>query len=196
MDDQGQAAARPEPATAPREPAARPERTAGAVELPQPGDISQREKDDAMASYLMMFASWAVGLPLPLVNLVASVVYYAVNRKASKFVAFHSLQSLLSQVPVSLLNAGVVGWGIGLLVKGGAADGAAGGLWPFLGYVFFTAAANVLYLVFSIVALVHANKGRFYYLPFFGRLAFDRHYGAASAERSRPAWVNRPPEGV
>jgi hypothetical protein len=26
------------------------------IALPQPGDISQREKDDAMASYLMMFA--------------------------------------------------------------------------------------------------------------------------------------------
>jgi uncharacterized membrane protein len=162
------------------------------IPLPQPGDISQREKDDAMASYLMMFASWAVGLPLPLVNLIASVVYYAVNRKASKFVAFHSLQSLLSQVPVSLLNAGVVGWGIGLLVKGDAGDG----LWPFLGYVFFVVAVNILYLVFSIIALVQANKGRFYYMPFFGRISFDRHYGAAAVERERPTWVNRPPEGT
>jgi uncharacterized Tic20 family protein len=162
------------------------------IPLPQPGDISQREKDDAMASYLMMFASWAVGLPLPLVNLIASVVYYAVNRKASKFVAFHSLQSLLSQVPVSLLNAGIVGWGIGLLVKGDAATG----LWPFLGYVFFSVAINILYLVFSIISLVQANKGRFYYMPFFGRLSFDRHYGAAAIERERPSWVNRPPEGV
>ena len=168
------------------------EQAAPGIALPQPGDISQREKDDAMASYLMMFASWAVGLPLPLINLVASVIYYAVNRKGSKFVAFHSLQSLLSQVPVSLLNAGVVGWGIGLLVKGEAA----GSLWPFLGYVFFTAAVNILYIVLSIVALLAANKGRFYYLPFFGRIAFDRHYGPASAERERPSWVNRPPEGI
>jgi uncharacterized membrane protein len=168
------------------------EQAAPAVVLPQPGDITQREKDDAMASYLMMFASWAVGLPLPLLNLVASVVYYSVNRKGSKFVAFHALQSFLSQVPVSLLNAGAVGWGIGLLVKGNAA----GDLRPFIGYVFFAAAVNILYLVFSIVALVQANKGRFYYLPFFGRLSFDRHYGPASVERERPAWVNRPPEGI
>jgi uncharacterized membrane protein len=168
------------------------EQAASGIVLPQPAAISQREKDDAMASYLMMFASWAVGLPLPLVNLVASVVYYTVNRKSSKFVAFHALQSFLSQVPVSLLNAGIVGWGIGLLVKGDAA----GSLWPFLGYAFFAAAVNILYLAFSIVALRHANKGRFYYLPFFGRLAFDRHYGRSPAERDRPAWVNRPPEGI
>jgi uncharacterized membrane protein len=162
------------------------------VVLPQPGDISQREKDDAMASYLMMFASWAVGLPLPLVNLIASGVYYTVNRKTSKYVAFHALQSLLSQVPVSVLNAGAVGWLVGRLVAGSAA----GTWWPFLGYVFFTAAVNVAYLVYSIVALVHANKGRFFYLPFFGRLAFARHYGRSPAEREQPAWVNRPPEGM
>jgi uncharacterized membrane protein len=164
------------------------------IPVPQPADIGQREKDDAMASYLMMFASWAVGLPLPLVNLVAAVVYYAVNRKASKFVAFHSLQSLLSQVPVSALNAGVVGWLVGLLVR--SSRGLAIDWWPFLGYLFFAVALNILYLVFSIVALVHANKGRLYYLPFFGRVAFARHYGAAAAGREKPAWVNRPPEGI
>jgi uncharacterized membrane protein len=161
-----------------------------AVALPQPSDISQREKDDAMASYLMMFASWAIGLPLPLINLIASIIYYYINRKNSKFVAFHSLQSLLSQVPVSILNAGVIGWGIGLLV----AENPETNIWPFLGYVFFAAAVNILYIVLSIVALVQANKGRFYYMPYFGRLAFDRHYGRKAEERERPQWVNRPPE--
>jgi uncharacterized membrane protein len=162
------------------------------VALPQPGDISQREKDDAMASYLMMFASWAVGLPLPLINLIASVIYYAINKKKSKFVAFHSLQSLLSQVPVSLLNAGIVGWGIGLLV----AQDVETVIWPFIGYVLFCAAVNILYIVLSIVSLIQANKGRFYYMPYFGRIAFDRHYGRKAEERERPSWVNRPPEGV
>ena len=162
------------------------------VALPQPGDITQREKDDAMASYLMMFASWAVGLPLPLINLIASIIYYMVNRKNSKFVAFHSLQSLLSQIPVSILNAGVVGWGIGLLIM----KETEATIWPFLGYVFFTAAVNVLYIVLSIVALVQANKGRFYYMPYFGRLAFDRHYGNKAVQREKPSWVNRPPEGT
>ena len=121
------------------------EQGASGIVLPQPGDISQREKDDAMASYLMMFASWAVGLPLPLVNLVASFVYYAVNRKSSKFVAFHALQSFLSQVPVSLLNAGILGWGIGLLVKGEAAQG----LWPFLGYV------SLKYPRYMVIRAIH-----------------------------------------
>jgi len=78
--------------------------------LPQPDQISEREKEDAMGAYLMMFAAWGLGLPLPLLNLLAAVIYHMVNRKKSPFVAFHSLQSLLTQVMVSLLNAGLIAW--------------------------------------------------------------------------------------
>ena len=64
--------------------------------LPQPEEIAEREKVDAMGAYLMMFAAVAVGLPLPIINLIAAVVYYFVNRKKSRFIHFHCLQSLLS----------------------------------------------------------------------------------------------------
>ncbi len=71
------------------------------------------EKEDAMGAYLMMFASLAIGLPIPLLNLVASVIYFFVNRKAGPFVAFHALQALPHHIPVVLLNAGVIGWLVG-----------------------------------------------------------------------------------
>ncbi len=67
--------------------------------LPQPSEIPEREKEDAMGAYLMMFASLAIGLPIPLLNLVASVIYFFVNRKNGPFVAFHALQALLTHVP-------------------------------------------------------------------------------------------------
>jgi uncharacterized membrane protein len=167
-----------------------PETGRPALVLPQPQEISQRDKDDAMAAYLMMFASWAVGLPLPLVNLIASVVYYGVSRKGSRFVGFHSLQSLLSQVPVSLLNAGVVGWLIGIL--------ATGFRFPpvFFAFLFFTVAVNIAYIVLSIIALVNANRGRFYYMPWFGRVAFARFYGPdADGTKKAADFRNLPPEG-
>jgi uncharacterized Tic20 family protein len=158
--------------------------------LPQPEEITEREKDDAMAAYLMMFASLAVGLPFPFVNLIASFVYYLVTRKTSPFVAFHGLQSLLFHVPVTLLNAGAIGWLVAALVTGPHFPPV------FFAYVIFTAAVNVLYIVFSIIALIAAHKGRFYYMPFFGRVAFARWYGPrAVARREPPAWENKPPEG-
>ena len=73
--------------------------------LPQPEEIPEREKEDAMGAYLMMFAAVAIGLPLPIINLIASFIYYYINRKKSRFIHFHSLQSLLSQIPALHVRA-------------------------------------------------------------------------------------------
>jgi uncharacterized membrane protein len=160
------------------------------IRLPQPEEISQREKDDAMAAYLMMFASLAVGLPFPFINLIASIVYYIVTRKTSPFVAFHGLQSLLFHVPVTLVNAGAIAWFLASLFGGPHFSGI------FIAYVLFAAAINVLYIVLSIIALIAAHKGRFYYMPVCGRIAFARWYGPrAGAPRQPPVWENKPPGG-
>jgi uncharacterized membrane protein len=160
------------------------------IRLPQPEEISEREKEDAMGAYLMMFASLAIGLPIPLVNLVASVIYFLVNRKNSLFAAFHSLQALITHIPVVLLNAGMVGWLVGNLVaKAGYAPG-------FLWYLLFTVLANLTYIIWSIVALVRARKGRFIYFPLVGRFCFGRYYGPHAEKRRDPRrWENKPPEG-
>jgi uncharacterized membrane protein len=165
--------------------------TGATMSLPQPDQIAEREKEDAMAAYLMMFASIAIGLPIPLVNLVASVIYYLVNRKSSRFVAFHCLQALLTHLPVVFLNAAIVGWLIGILVTQ-AQFGPA-----FFWFLFFVGLANVAYIVWSIIALVHARKGRLVYMPLVGRYCFSRYYGPKAEERSAPrAWENKPPEGM
>jgi uncharacterized Tic20 family protein len=159
------------------------------VQVPQPGEITGREKEDAMGAYLMMFAAWAFGLPLPVLNLIAAIIYFYVNKKVSRFVAFHSLQSLLSQIPVSILNVALLVWLIRILVTD----------LLFLPFFFialiFVVLVNILYIAFSLVALVRARRGQYYYMPFFGRVAFARYYGprAASLERKLPP--NRPPEG-
>jgi uncharacterized membrane protein len=164
---------------------------ASTLHLPQPNEITEREKDDAMGAYLMMFASLAMGLPIPLLNLIASVIYFLVNRKTSPFVAFHAFQALLTHIPVVLLNAGVVAW-----IIANVATHASFWAW-FFWYLFFTILVNVIYIVWSIVALISANKGRFFYMPFFGRLSFARYYGpkATRAQRAPRIWENKPPEG-
>ncbi len=166
--------------------------TLAQVRLPQPEEISERERDDAMGAYLMMFASLAIGLPLPLLNLVASLIYFLVNRKTSPFVAFHSLQGLLTHIPVTLLNAGVVGWLIGILVSH------VGFFAPFFWYLCFTALANIAYIVWTIVAIIQSRKGRFFYMPVLGRISFARYYGPEAearraARQPRPTWENKPP---
>ena len=159
------------------------------IKLPQPNELSEREKDDAMGAYLMMFAAWAVGLPLPVLNLIAAVIYFYVNKKSSRFVAFHALQSLFSQVPVTMVNIGLVAWLVRTLIGSNGFSSA------FFIYLSFMVLINLLYLIFSIIGLVHARKGRFYYMPLFGRISFSRYYGPNAESLSKPVPPNRPPEG-
>ena len=154
--------------------------------LPQPGEIEVRVKEDAMGAYLMMFATTAMGLPLPILNLVASIVYYYVNRDKGKFVQFHMLQSLYSQIPVSLLNSGLVVWTVVNLVM--ESDFTS----MYWGYLVMTAAADLIYFAFSIVGAVRARKGLFYYFVFFGKAAYHQVY-QVRPEQSTTGPSNRPP---
>ena len=62
------------------------------IKIPQPDQITQSEKDSAMGAYMMMFVTWAIGLPLPFLNIIAAIIYHFMNKKESRFVAFHSFQ--------------------------------------------------------------------------------------------------------
>ena len=159
------------------------------IALPQPHEIPKREREDAMGAYLMMFAAWGVGLPLPLLNLLAAIIYFFTNKKTSRFVSFHAYQSLLTQIPISILNASAVAWTLRNLYKDYAFSD------YFWTYFIFIGLWNLIYMVFSIIACVQARKGRFYYFWVFGRIAFARYYGPDAVsleEREKP---NLPPEG-
>ncbi|MBD3345295.1 MAG: DUF4870 domain-containing protein [Chitinivibrionales bacterium] len=157
------------------------------IPIPQPHEISDREKEDAMGSYLMMFAAWGAGLPLPIINLIAAVIYFFINKKTSPFVAFHSFQSLLTQIPITLFNAGVIFWLI-MIISPYAEDTV-----YFYSYLVFVVLWNLIYMVFSIIACLQARKGKLYYFWVFGRLAFARYFGTKAKKKREE--VNRPPEG-
>ncbi len=158
------------------------------IVLPQPDELTRKEKDDAMGAYLMMFAALGVGLPLPVLNLVAALIYYFLNRKTSDFVGFHALQSLLSQIPVTLFNLAVVIWLVRIVVTDLVFPT------PFFVLLAAMGLANIVYISFSIVAMVRARKGLFYYMPVFGRVAFVKHYIRRTTPK--PAGTNAPPEGL
>jgi uncharacterized membrane protein len=162
--------------------------TGQTLELPQPDDLSDDEKDTSMGAYLMMFATWIIGLPLPFLGLIASLIYYVINRKNSPFIGFHSYQALLLHIPISVYNGFFIIWGI--LV---AAEVFGGRLFLILGLSVFLL-ANLTYIIMSIVGAVYAKKGRFLYLPVFGRMAFSKFY--LNANSNQKVIVNAPPKGI
>ncbi len=154
--------------------------------IPQPDEIETRVKEDAMGAYFMMFATSAIGIPLPILNLVAAIIYYYVNRSKGKFVQFHTLQSLWSQIPLTLLNSGLVAWTIVNLVRDLSFTS------YYWGYLVMVGIANLVYFIFSIIGAVKARKGVFYYFLFFGKVAYHQVY-RIRPERFDSAPVNRPP---
>lgn len=139
--------------------------------LPQPHELSEREKEDAMGAYLMMFASLATSLPLPVINLIAAVVYYYVNRKKSRFIHFNCLQSLLSQLPTTLVNWILLYWALQIFFFENYEVND-----YFYAYLGFSVLANLIYFVYSIVAVVRARKGVFMYFILFGPYAYQQVY--------------------
>ena len=160
------------------------------IKVPQPGDITEREREDAMGAYLMMFAAVGVGAPLPLVSMIASIIYFYINKKSSDFVAFHSFQSLITQIPITIINASAVVWLVMLFKRDFSGPG------DFFNFLIFVGIMNLFYFIFSIVGAVLARKGRFYYFLFFGRIAFSIYYSpAAQRKKEKREKMNLPPKG-
>ncbi len=157
------------------------------VEIPQPTEVSIREREDAMGAYLMMFAALAVGLPFPILNLVAALIYYFVNRSKGRFVHFHLLQSLYSQIPTTLLNVVLVGWTIRILFFNVELTNL------YWGYLAMDLTANLIYFIFSIIAAVKSRKGQLYYFLFFGKIAYSIAFLSTNQYYSKTEHVNKPP---
>ena len=154
--------------------------------IPQPYEITSKEKEQGLAAYLMMFATAAAGLPLPFLNLIASLAYFYFTKTTSRFVYFHSLQSLLSQLPVSLMNSVAVFWAIRIIFF----DALFSDLYK--GYLAVVVLANLLYVLFSLIAAAKAYKGRMYYFLFFGKISYLQAFKSRS-ESQEYVHQNVPP---
>jgi len=73
-------------------------------------DIQEYEKEKASNSYLMSVVFLTLGIPLPIVNLIATFIFYIGNRKGTYFVRWHCLQALLSQFSLFVINSVAIVW--------------------------------------------------------------------------------------
>ncbi len=165
--------------------------------LPQPDEVSSGERGNATSAYLMMFAAAYAGLPLPIVNLIAAIVYYFTQYKKSRFVGFHCFQSLITQVPLSVLNMVMLVYVISFALTDFMRESKLFVAILVVGCT-LTVLANIVYTIFSIIAAYQANKGGIYYIPLFGKWAYDRFYGHDAMDEEifqthQTPIVNQPP---
>ncbi|MDI6402612.1 hypothetical protein QLX67_11445 [Balneolaceae bacterium ANBcel3] len=70
----------------------------------------ETEKENASNSYLMSLIALMVGLPLPVINLIATGIFYVAHRKGRLFTRWHCTQAMLSQFMLFFINLGTIGW--------------------------------------------------------------------------------------
>ncbi len=154
------------------------------IPLPKPSEIDSKEKERAMGAYLTMFATMAMGLPLPFLNFFAALIYHNYIKQTSPFVSFHSFQSLISQFITSVFNGIVVIWTVISFIEGNFTN-------AFYAFLVLTIFINLVYIALSITAAIKAYKGKMFYFFFFGKVAFRKGY--RTYEESEKENINRTP---
>ena len=77
----------------------------------------EQELEKASNGYVMSLIAVMVGLPLPIINLLATFLFYLANRKSTHFVRWHCTQALLSQFSLFIFNTIGFWWSMAILFR-------------------------------------------------------------------------------
>lgn len=115
---------------------------------------SEEEAQKASNSYLMSLIAFIGGLPLPIVNLLATLIFYAGNRKAKGFVKWHCTQALLSQLMALPLNSACFWWTISIIFTDEKISS------NYIAYTMTVLAFNIFEFIATMHTAIAVNKGR------------------------------------
>ncbi len=128
-------------------------------------DPNDFEAERASNSYLMSVMALIVGLPLPIVNLVATFIFYMANRKSTYFVRWHCTQALLSQATVLFMNSAGMWWTLSILFDEMRISNA------YIAYMITVFLFNLSEFILTIYTAIHVRKRQHVEWWFWGGLA-------------------------
>jgi uncharacterized Tic20 family protein len=124
----------------------------------------EQEAEKASNSYLMSLIALVAGLPLPIVNLIASIIFYLGNRKSSYFVRWHCTQALLSQLSLLLINSCGFWWTVSIFFREVSVTD------DFIAYIITLLVFNLVEFIATIYTAIQTRKGKHVYWYFYGDL--------------------------
>ncbi|RZJ73277.1 hypothetical protein [Flavobacterium sp.] len=124
----------------------------------------EHETEKASNSYLMSLIAIVVGLPLPVVNLLATFFYWIAVRKSTYFVRWHSSQALLSQLVMIPFNSGLFWWTIAIIFRDEQISN------EYIAYAITIILFNIVEFGTTIYSAVQTRKGKHVELWFVGGL--------------------------
>lgn len=124
----------------------------------------EHEAEKASSSYLMSLVALVAGIPLPIINLLATFIFYMGNRKGTYFVRWHCTQALLSQFSMLFINSTGFWWTVSILF------GAETMTNEYIAFVITAAAFNLTEFIATIYTAIQTRKGRHVEWWFYGSL--------------------------
>jgi len=122
------------------------------------------ESERASNSYLMSMVAIMAGLPLPIVNLLATAIFYFGNRKASTFVRWHCTQALLIQALTLVMNAAGLYWTLSIIFGDNTITNG------YISYLITIVSFNIIEFIATIYTAMQTRKGKHVEWWFFGTL--------------------------
>ncbi|MCW3789665.1 hypothetical protein [Plebeiibacterium sediminum] len=127
----------------------------------EPGE---HEAEKASNSYLMSLIAIIAGLPLPILNLIATLLFFIGNRKGTYFVRWHCTQALLSQFSVLIINSYAFWWTISIFFTNQTVSN------NYIAYIIVAAIFNLTEFIATIYTAIQTRKGFHVKWWFYGDL--------------------------
>jgi uncharacterized Tic20 family protein len=128
--------------------------------------ISEREREEASFAYVMTLMTVMVGLPFPIINLFACLIYFFAQDSKSPFVRYHVFQAVVSQLVLIIINTIAISWTLKVIFS----DATINNL--YIGYLLAVIITNLCDYAVNIIAAIKARKGKIYHYTFFGTIAY------------------------
>jgi uncharacterized membrane protein len=123
------------------------------------------EAERASNSYLMSVAAIMVGLPMPVINLIATAIFYFANRRSTFYVRWHCMQALLGQALTVGMNVVGVYWTVSIFYGVHQITN------NYISYMITIVLFNLAEFIATVYAAVKTRKGKHVSWWFFGPLS-------------------------
>ena len=124
----------------------------------------EHELEKASNSYLMSLIALIAGLPLPIINLMATFFFYIANIKGTYFVRWHCTQALLSQLSLLFINSFGFWWTISIIFGSETVTN------KYIAYIITVLIFNIIEFIVTIITAIKVRKGIHVYWWFYGNL--------------------------
>lgn len=124
----------------------------------------EHEAEAASSSYLMSLIAIIVGAPLPILNLLATIIFYLSNRKSTYFVRWHCTQALLSQLSMLIINSFGFWWTVSIVFTAETISN------EYIAYMITAVAFNIVEFIATLYTAIQTRKGKHIEWWFYGGL--------------------------